>query len=229
MKKYAITACIVALTMTASLQAGFISSVTKTGGNDSFGAGGDPNLDFVVLNDSNLARNDRTHTLIDIPSELMEDNATQPNEIAEMIQLSNSDKGSAEVVHAVTLSRLSVLYVGIDNRQFDNGGGQTVQSSEYSWMSDTSFTGLPSAFINTGEIIGVDENNDGSANQYFTLFAAIAPAGTYQLGAHEGGGNNMYVALADDHLLFAAVPEPSSMALVGCGLLALAGLRRRRK
>lgn len=228
MKKYALTACLAALAMTATLQAGFISAVTKTGGNDSFGSAGDPSLDFIVLNDTNLARNDRTHTLIDIPSELMEDNATQPNERAEMIQLSNSDKGSADVVHAVTLSRLSVLYVGIDNRQFDNGGGTNVQSTQYSWMSDTGFTGLPSAFINTNEIIGVDENADGAANQYFTLFAAIAPPGTYNLGAHEGGGNNMYISLADDHLLF-AVPEPSSMALVGCGLLALAGLRRRRK
>ena len=228
MKKYAIAACLAMFAMASTLNAGFISSVTKANGNDSFGAAGDPNLDFVVLNDTNLARNDRAHTLIDIPSELMEDNMTQPAEIAEMVQLSNSDKGSPDVVHSITLSRLSVLYVGIDNRQFDNGGGTTVQGTQYSWMSDQGFTGLPSPFISTNEIIGVDENNNGEANQYFTLFAAIAPPGTYQLGAHEGGGNNMYIVLADDHLLY-AVPEPSSIALAGLGVLGVAALRRRRR
>lgn len=218
----------VAAIMLSSLpvQAGFISSVVKTNGNDSCGAAGCPDLDWVALNDTNLARNDRSHTLIEIPDELLEDNATQPDEIAEMIQLSNSDKAATDILHEVTLSRLSVLYVGIDNRQFDNGGGTTVQTNEYSWMSDTSFTGLPSAFINTGRIIGVDENNNGSANQYFTLFAAIAPAGTYTLGAHEGGGNNMYIVIADDHVL--AVPEPAGVALAMFGVLGIAALRRKK-
>lgn len=213
----------------APAQAGFISSATKANGNASCGAGGCPDLDIVALGPAPvLPRNDRTHNLIEIPDELMEDNATQPNEIAEIVQMSNSDKSSAGYTMDVTLSRLSVLYVGVDNRMFGNGGGMNVQTSEYSWMSDTAFTGLPSAFINTETIIGIDENNNGSANQYFTLFAAIAPTGTYTLGDHNGGdgSNNMYIVIADDHLL--AVPEPSCLALIGLGVLGLVASRRRK-
>lgn len=224
----ALCATMAVVMMTANVNAGFISGVTKANGNDSCGTGGCPELDFVVLSDTELLRNDRTHTLTDIPSELVEDNATQPLEMAEMIQLSNSDKGSADLTVDVTLSRLSVLYIGIDNRQFSGAGGTTVQTTQYPWMSDTSFTGLPSPFVSTNELIGVDENGDGSTNQFFTLFAAIAPAGTYTLGAHTGGGNNMYVVLADDHLLF-AVPEPSALPILGLGLLGMTCLRRRRK
>ncbi len=230
------TSILAALAMLLSclpVQAGFISSVVKTGGNGSCGADGCPKIDWDVLNTTNLARNDRSHTLIDIPSELMEDNIIEPSERAEMIQFSNSDKSSADVEHQVTLSRLSALYVGIDNRQFGGAGGVSLQTSQYSWMSDTSFTGLPSGFINTGRVIGVDENNDGTANQYFTLFATLAPAGTYTLGAHEDtggvagpGNNNMYIAIADDHVL--AVPEPAGVALAVFGLVSLVALRRKR-
>lgn len=226
MFKTSILALAAIMLSSVTVQAGFISSVVKANGNDSCGAAGCPQIDFVPLNDTNLLRNDRSHTLIEIPSELMEDNDSQPSEIAEMIQLSNSDKGSADITHDVTLSRLSILYVGVDNRQFGGPGGKTIQTNHYSWMDDTSFTGLPSPFINTGRVVGVDENNNGEANQYFTLFAAIAPAGTYSLGAHEGGGNNMYIALADDHVL--AVPEPAGAALALFGVLGIAALRRKK-
>lgn len=226
MLKTTILAATAAMLCSLPAHAGFISSVTKTGGNASCGADGCPSLDWEALSDTGLARNDRTHTLLEIPDELLEDNATQPSEIAEMIQLSNSDKGSSDVQHDITLSRLSILYIGIDNRQFDGPGGTTIQTNEYSWMSDTGRTGLPGPFINTHRVVGVDENNDGSANQYFTLFAAIAPAGTYSLFDHEGGGNNMYVVIADDHVL-APVPEPAGIALSIVGLLGLAALRRR--
>lgn len=228
MKKHIVTLCLAAFAMTSTLQAGFITAVTKTNGNDSYGSAGAPNLDWVALSDSDLARNDRTHQLLEIPDELLEDNASQPNEIAEMIQLSNSDKGSADVNIQVTVNRLTALYVGIDNRQFDNGGGKNLQTTQYDWMSDQGFTGLPSQFINTGAMVGLDENGNGEANQYLTLFAAIAPAGTYTLGPHVGGGNNMYVVFADDHLL-SVVPEPASMSLIGFGGLGMLALRRRRK
>jgi len=229
MKKCIMMVCAVAIAMaSSSLHAGFISGVTKANGNDSYGAGGAPSLDWVPLSDTGLARNDRTHTLIEIPDELMEDNLSQPSEIAEMIQLSNSDKDSTDLNVQVSFWRLSALYVGIDNRQFGGAGGKTIQTSMYSWMNDLGFTGLPSQFINTGNLVGVDENNDGVANQYFTLFAALAPPGTYTLGPHEDGGNNMYVVIADDHLL-TPVPEPMAMSLLGLGALGLLTLRRRRK
>ena len=234
MKIQAFLATVAILAFSIPAQAGFISAVTKAGGNDrcvdldldGSHDGGCPDMAFVPLEEGVLVRNDRTHTFLNIPSELMEDNATQPDEIAEMIKLSNSDKDSGDVVHNVTLSRLSVLYVGIDNRQFD-GSTDEVQDMQYSWMSDLTFTGLPGAFVNTGQFIGIDENGDGEANQNFTLFATIAPAGTYQLGAHEGGGNNMYIALADDHVLTPTIPEPSSIVLVLTSLFALGIVRRK--
>ena len=233
MRKQAILAGIAVLAMVATTNAGFISGVTKANGNDSYGSAGPPNLDFVVLSEDELARNDRTHKLVEIPPQLTADNDTDLGEIAEMVQLSNSDKDSAGVSHDISLSRLSVLYIGIDNRQFDNGGGMNLQETQYSWMSDTSFTGLPSGFHETGAMVGIDENGNGEANQYFTLFAVIAPPNTpanpaYTLGAHTGGGNNMYIVIADDHLLY-VVPEPNGLSLAGFGFLGLAALRRRRR
>ncbi len=174
----------------------FISTVTKANGNASCGVGGCPNLDIVPFFDTdgapNLLRNDRTHVLTDIPQIFSEN--------VEMVQFSNSDKDSGQIVHELTLKNDAILYLGIDNRQFDNGGGMNIQTSEYSWMSDFAFTGFPDDFVNVSQIIGVDEDNSGDANQYFTLFAVDAPAGTYSIGAHEDGGNNMYVVFADGEL-----------------------------
>lgn len=152
-----------------------------------------------------VAYSDRTHTLVNIPDELEGD---------DLVQVSNSDKTSVPYQVDVTFGRLAALYVALDDRY----------AQPYPWMNDPSFTGLPTIFFNTGVKMGIDENADGSVNNSFTLWATIAPPGTYHLGENNHEGNN-YVIFGNNKL----IPEPSSLALCGLGLLSLVRAGRRRQ
>ena len=218
--KSIVTSTLLTLFAAASAHAVVISGVTKENGNDSHSESlGTPNLDVTALDVELLFRNDRSHVLIDTPVNF------SPS--AQNVQLSNSDKSSDAVIHNITVAEAGYLMIGIDNRQFDNGGGMTLQATQYSWMADTDFTGLSGGFTSTDQIIGVDENNNGSANQYFTIFEVQAEPGTYKFGAHEGGGNNMYAVFSDTKSLSQAIPEPSAVAFLALGLLGFAARRKR--
>jgi hypothetical protein len=179
-------------------QAAFISNVTKVAGNAQV-----PTV--VTLAEGVAAYTDRTHVLVNIPEGIEE---------GELIQLSNDDKTAVPHQVDVTIDRLSVLYVGLDDR---------MTSQPLSWMSNPAATGLPTVFFDTGTQIDIDESNDGTINQTFSLWATIAPPGTYSL--FENAAPNMYIAFADNKL----VPEPGTFALIGMGLIGLAGIARRRK
>ena len=91
-------------------------------------------------------------------------------------------------------------------------------------MEDVTFTGLPTKFFDTGRQVDLDEDANGGVDQTYSLWATIAPPGTYTLGA-SGADGNMYIAIADNKLL---VPEPASIWLVVLGALGLIGTRRRK-
>ena len=188
--------------------AAIISNVSKTGGNAEVPV-------VVPLADGSVPYTDRTFTLLNIPAEFEAD--------AELIQLSNSDKESTPLQHDVTVDTLTVLYVGLDDR-LNEGVGQPL-----AWMNDPNVTGLPTAFFDTGRQIDVDEDGDGASNNTFSLWATIAPGGTYSLfDQNDGGGRNMYIAFADNKLI-SEIPEPASLTLIGAGLIGLAMCGRRRR
>lgn len=84
---------------------------------------------------------------------------------------------------------------------------------------------MQGSFVNnTSEVtcFGVSAAACGTAATYGGALPAGSPAGSvllYQLGNPVPGGGT---------LTFSSVPEPGTLALVGTGLLGLAGLRRRR-
>lgn len=82
-------------------------------------------------------------------------------------------------------------------------------------------TGLrPADFTGTIDILGNDENIDGTINNYYAIYSRQIAGNTFAVNTF-GEGRNMY------GVAFAAIPEPSSAAL---GLIAgFAFLRRRRR
>ena len=195
------TFALVTLLAASQVQGAFISSVVKTGGNDQV-----PVITDLV--EGVEAFTDRNHILVNVPTAL--ESGDQP----QLVQLSNDDKSSTDVNHAVTIDKLSILYVGLDDR-FDQ---------PKPWMNDPGYTGLPTTFFDTGAQIDIDEGADGSINQSFSLWATLAPAGTYNLGTNETSGN-MYIVFADNKL----IPEPGTISLLGMGVLGLLGIARRRR
>lgn len=181
-----------------------IISVTKVGGSAEVPA-------LTTLEEGVLAYTDRTHTLVNVPSALI-----GVGEDAVLAQLSNDDKSAAPLEHQITVQGLSVLYVGLDDR---------LTSQPLSWMQDPTMTGLPTTFFDTGAKIDIDEGADGTADQSFSLWATIAPSGTYSfLDQNDGGSRNMYFVFSDNKL----IPEPASFSLIGLGAIGLLAVRRRK-
>ena len=86
------------------------------------------------------------------------------------------------------------------------------------WVAASGFTATTTQF-------GIDEGNDGTVNQFFTIYTRDVAAGTIRLSEQNQGTLNMYGLAAAP---ITAVPEPTSLALIGLGCAGLAVWTRRR-
>lgn len=220
MKKNTFAACIAVLIMTVSAHAGSIfSSVNPISSSQ------EASIEAWVDSVNIYKDREPGHRLVNVPIELTND-VDGPGEI---IQNSNSDKTRADYQIEVTTNRLAVIYVGLDSRHSE--------SHPLAWMQDTSKTGLPSVFFDTGRTVDIDEGStaenagEGIDNQ-FNLWATIAPAGTYNFFEQTfGGGSNNYFIAADETIIanVQEVPEPAALSILGVGLCGLLTIRRRRR
>jgi len=137
------------------------------------------------------------------------------------VRSANDDRTVADYTLDVTLSVPSTLYLFIDNRVGDgsNATPPTLGGTVMPWVAASGFTATTTQF-------GIDEGNDGTVNQFFTIYTRDVAAGTIRLFEQNQGTLNMYGLAAAP---VAAVPEPTSLTLAGAAGVGLAlRLRRRR-
>ena len=169
----------------------------------------------TTLGEDSLVFTDRTHEYNVVPAGLLG---------AEFIQTGNNDKSTVTYQLSFDLTTAGTLFLILDNRLGDNLGGTDPASGTDSppaigggvmdWVISMGFT-------DTGLDIGIDEGGDGAINQSSSVWALDVQAGSFTfLEQNDGGGRNMY------GVAFAPIPEPSTFALLGLGLLGV--LRRRR-
>jgi len=145
--------------------------------------GTSPVIQAGGLLDSVPLYNDRNHVWANIAGSSVEN--------ASWIQVSNSDKGVGDYRLTVTADADTMLILAIDHRMGDNSRGTPPDlTNVMTWVEDMGFE-------STGEVIGIDEGNDGSVNQDFTLYAMEIPGEEpiELLEQNDGGGRNMYLPI----------------------------------
>jgi hypothetical protein len=156
------------------------------------------------LKDGNMLFSDRVHVWATTPVELIG---------AEYIRTFNNDKDAAGVTYTVTIGQSCILGMIIDNRvgHGSQGGAETLDpdlvAAGMQWVIDM-------GFVDTGLNIGIDENADGSVNNWSSIFSKLVGPGTYTFSAQNDvtnpGGRNMYG-------VGAIIPEPTTLLLLGLG------------
>jgi len=152
---------------------------------------------------------DRTHTYQQVPTFLQG---------IDFIQVSNVDRNVPDYTLDVTLASAANLYLLIDFRVGDGSNADPpVLTTLMTWVGANGFT-------NTGSQLAIDENNDGSIDNFFQIYSKTMSAGVTRLfEQNDGTGRNMYGVAAS----IAAVPEPGALVLAGMGMALIFRARRR--
>lgn len=206
-----VAAFAVAMLFASSSTAQVISNIVR---------GGSPNTGMMLppvvvqggMNPGALTFVDRVHVYApDVPTFLRG---------LDYVRSANDDRTVADYTLDVTLSVPSTLYLFIDNRVGDgsNATPPTLGGTVMPWVAASGFTATTTQF-------GIDEGNDGTVNQFFTIYTRDVAAGTIRLFEQNQGTLNMYGLAAAP---VAAVPEPASLVLAGAAGVALA-LRLRQR
>lgn len=166
------------------------------------------------------------HRLVNIPCEFVE----SPTEV---IVSSNGERTNPDYQLEVTVGRLAVLYILLDDR---HEHGQPLD-----WMLDMARTGLPLVFFDTGALVEVDadstlESVGDSIDSTFSIWATLAPAGTYQFYSQDFGDESSHYVMMAHSLgplggteVIACVPEPNSLCLLVVAAPFFRCLHTRRK
>jgi hypothetical protein len=153
---------------------------------------------------------------------------------AEYIMSGNDNRDNATYRLDVTVANPSTVYMLIDNRMSastaanDAADPPTFDATHMQWILDQGWLATSNGFNRTGSLtvpdeVALDEGGDNTINNWFSVYRRNVPAGTFSLFQADNAGQNMYgVAVV-------AIPEPSTIALVGCAIAGLAlAIRRRR-
>ena len=175
-----------------------ISGVSRGGGSTNTA----PEIAPSTLDEGEVSFVDRDHQYKEIPESVIG---------AQYVMVANNDKRQADYYLEVTIGQDATLYLFLDNRLGNTGGGIGVDpglaGAVMIWVTDLGFT-------DTGDDIGIDESADGDIDQYFSIFERSVSAGeTIVLGTqNDGEQRNMYGVAALGPRLKAYNPVPSDGA-----------------
>lgn len=151
----------------------------------------------------------------------------------EYIMSGNDNRDNATYRLDVTVANPSTVYMLIDNRLGDPNSPAADPPSfgptRMQWILDQGWIATSNGFNRTANLavpdeVALDEGGDNTINNWFSVYRRTVPAGTFSLFQGDNAGQNMYGAVV------VAIPEPSTIALVGCGVIGLVvAFRRRRK
>ena len=182
-----------------SAQAQFVSEVTHR--NTDTDATEDPQIGPDRLDEDVLVFVDRTHQYNEIPAYLIG---------AQVVMTANDNKNQSAYELDLTIVADCTVYVFVDNRMGSAAGGLGVDPdiAGMAWLDADGYT-------DTGDDIGIDESGDGDIDQYSSVFARPAKAGTIVTvrGNTQGhGGNMLSVALQGPRLkAYNPVPEDGAI------------------
>jgi hypothetical protein len=146
--------------------------------------GGSPNTGMMLppvvvqggMNPGALTYVDRVHVYAtDVPTFLRG---------LDYVRSANDDRTVADYTLDVTLRVPSTLYLFIDNRVGDgsNANPPTLGGTVMPWVAASGFTATTTQF-------GIDEGNDGTVNQFFTIYTRDVAAGTIRLSEQNAPGH----------------------------------------
>jgi len=180
-----------------SAQAQFVSAVAHR--NPS--APEPPEIGPDPLDEDVLVFVDRTHEYNEIPAYLIG---------AQVVMTANDNKGVSAYELDLTIVADCTVYVFVDNRMGGAAGGLGVDpvTTGMAWLDADGYT-------DTGDDIGIDEGGDGDIDQYSSVFARPAQAGTVVTvgGNTEGHGGNMLSVAVQGPRLKAYDPVPEDGAI----------------